>query len=194
MRRLSSVGLVAPRRGAGTLVKRASEVDGYVQPIDSINELMQYARDTRMELSGIGKVRADRDLAAFLECPVGTRWVAARGLRYDGLHSRPICVTDVYINTAYKGIEDQLRDYYAGIHALIERDYGDRIEVIRQEIAAISVNAADAAALGIQPGEAALRTSRRYYNGSGRLVEGTISIHPGDLFTYSMQLRRRAKT
>jgi GntR family transcriptional regulator len=112
---------------------------------------------------------------------------AKTGAADEGL---PICITRLFLNPSLKGIETKLRERKTAVYAMVERDFGITIQRVEQELQSVALEADDAANLGAQPGAPALRILRRYYDNHGRLMEVAENIHPGDRFTYRMQLRK----
>ena len=76
------------------------------------------------------------------------------------------------------------------MYALIEAEYGIGIERVEQELQAVLLDTDDAANLGAAAGSPALRVLRRYFDARGRLLELAENVHPGDRFSYRMELRK----
>jgi DNA-binding GntR family transcriptional regulator len=104
--------------------------------------------------------------------------------------SRPICVTRLYLSPILKGIDAKLRERKTAVYVIIEREYKRNIQRVEQELRSIALDADDAANLGSAPGSPALLVLRRYYDDRDQLLEVAENIHPGDRFTYRMQLRK----
>ena len=67
---------------------------------------------------------------------------------------------------------------------------GHRLARVEQHISAISLDRDDAVSLNERRGAPALRTLRVYFDDKDRVLEASDSIHPGDRFAYTMNLRR----
>jgi DNA-binding GntR family transcriptional regulator len=102
----------------------------------------------------------------------------------------PICITRLFLSPVLKGIEARLRERKTAVYALIEREFGVQIQRVEQDLQSIALDADDAANLGAVAGAPALRIVRRYYDSRDRLLEVAENIHPGERFTYHMQLRK----
>jgi len=76
------------------------------------------------------------------------------------------------------------------VYAIIEREFAVTIRRVEQDLQSVALDADDAANLGAAPGSPALLIVRRYFDDRGRLLEVAENIHPGDRFTYRMQLRK----
>lgn len=196
VRLLLAEGLVTRRTRIGTIVTALPGDARYSQDVSSVQDLLQYARDTELRLAYIGRIGLSKAFAREFGAQAGEEWIYAVGVRYDsssdagGKPARPICVSRIFLNPQLKGIESKLRTRKSAIYALIEREYKISIKKVDQEIRAVLLDADDAANLGCEAGSPGLRILRRYYSDDGVLLEAAENIHPGERFTYHMQLRR----
>jgi len=190
LRRLDEAGLLSRRRRAGTEILRAQPAPSYRQPISSINDLLQYGEDTEIRRKRQRVVRCDADLAGFIGCEPGRKWLRVDSIRVQRGDTRPICHTTLYLSLALKGIEGHVASRAAPVSATIEEIYGIRVAEIEQSIEAISLGADDARRLKSKPGAAALKATRRYYDDRKQLIEVAIALHPGDRFVYTTRLFR----
>jgi DNA-binding GntR family transcriptional regulator len=195
VRVLSSAGLVTRRQRVGTVVIATPDEARYTHAASSVADLFQYAQDTELRLIYIGKLALARDRAQQFGAKVGDEWTYAMGMRTEsalapGKAGRPICVTRLFLNPLLKGIDAKLRERKTAVYALIEREYKVNIQRVEQELQSIALDADDAANLGSDAGSPALLVLRRYYDDRDQLLEVAENIHPGDRFTYRMQLRK----
>ncbi len=190
LRALREAGLVTRRQGSGTQVVAERTAGTYVQSLASIADVLQYARDTRLEVERCETVAARGALASALDCAPGRRWLRISGLRRPASGGAPICVSEVFLDPAYGSVAEQVGRICNAVHELIEAEHGVRIEEIVQSIGAVVLEPAQASRLGTEPGAAALRIVRRYLGPGGKCVEASISVHPADRFVYSMRIRR----
>jgi GntR family transcriptional regulator len=197
VRVLSSAGLVTRRQRVGTVVIATPDEARYTHAASSVSDLFQYAQDTELRLIYIGKLALARDRAQQFGAKVGDEWTYAVGLRSEtalapakAKDTRPICVTRLFLNPLLKGIDAKLRERKTAVYALIEREYKVNIQRVEQELQSVALGADDAANLGTSAGSPALLVLRRYYDDRDQLLEVAENIHPGDRFTYRMQLRK----
>lgn len=198
VRLLLTEGLVTRRTRIGTIVTALPGDARYSQDVSSVQDLLQYARDTELRLAYIGRIGLSKAFAREFGAEAGEEWIYAVGVRYDsssdpgGKPPRPICISRIFLNPQLKGIEGKLRTRKSAsaIYALIEREYKISFKKVDQEIRAILLDADDAANLACEAGSPGLRILRRYYGDDGVLLEAAENIHPGERFTYHMQLRR----
>jgi GntR family transcriptional regulator len=195
VRVLSSAGLVTRRQRVGTVVIATPDEARYTHAASSISDLFQYAQDTELRLVYIGKLALARERAQQFGAEVGDEWTYAMGLRTEsalepGKTGRPICVTRLFLSPVLAGIDAKLRERKTAVYAIIEREYKVNIQRVEQELQSVALDADDAANLGSEPGSPALLVLRRYFDDRDQLLEVAENIHPGDRFTYRMQLRK----
>ena len=190
LRALAELGLVRRRQGSGTQVLARQASERYTQSLGSITDLLQYARDTYLELGHGETLSARGTLAELLDCAPGRQWRKYSGVRRTATSAQPICTTDVYLDPAYRDAEKRFGQQPGAIYELIEELYDQPVWEIRQEILAACLNQDEADALAAEPGAPALRIVRRYLGGGGQPFEVSVSVHPADRFTYSMHIRR----
>jgi DNA-binding GntR family transcriptional regulator len=190
LRRLRDSGIVSRRRRAGTEVVATAQPLSYRQPIGSINDLLQYGEGTEVKVLRKARIACDAALAASLGCEVGREWLLVETIRTCPGDPRPICFTSNYLNLDLLTIEEAISDLSSPISAMLETRYGLRITAIEQSIQAVRLDKAAAQVLLSRTGSPALRSVRRYYDETARLLEQSSAIHAGDRFTYVMRLTR----
>jgi DNA-binding GntR family transcriptional regulator len=107
---------------------------------------------------------------------------------YVGIGGAPEAVTDVYINQDLAAHVPALRPGRLTLFEQLSAAAGFRIARVEQDIRAIAAGSREAASLGIARRAPVLRIVRVYRDESGRIVEISVSSHPGDRFTYSMHI------
>ncbi|HSI60123.1 MAG TPA: GntR family transcriptional regulator [Ideonella sp.] len=189
---LQELGLVSRRKNVGTRVEAAKPSGAYRQSLASVEDLAQFGEAHVRTVRSVEEIVADLVLAKELGCPGGTRWLRISSLRMvDGAAGLPMGWTDIYIPPTYAEIGELVRDSPEKlVSTLIEARYGRRIAQIRQDIQAVSVPAALAGELQVAAGSAALKIVRRYFDTSREAFEITVTLHPAERFTYSVQLHR----
>jgi GntR family transcriptional regulator len=189
---LQELGLISRRKNVGTRVESATPAAGFTQTIATVSDLAQFGAEHVRVVRAVGEVVTDLALAQELGCAGGTRWLRMSSLRMDGAaRARPVCWTEVYVEPAYAELVELVRaSPDTLISSLIERRFGRRIARIRQDIQAVVLPREHAAELGVDAGTAALKITRRYSDSAGAVFEVSVSWHPGDRFTFSMDLAR----
>lgn len=187
-------GLVSARKGVGTRVEAQVAVPGYTQSMRSLAELLQYATETRLDVISIEELTARGRLVEQLGCRPKKTWVRIAGVRHGANSELPHCYSEVLIDGAYRALAEKAASLRTAVWSLIEQRYGETIIEVDQEIEATVLDDDMARLLEAEPGEPALRFTRRYYVTGRRLVELSISVHPADRFSYRMTIRRDAGT
>jgi GntR family transcriptional regulator len=190
LRQLRDAGLISRRRRIGTEVVARTPRPSYRQPTNSIGDLLQYAEETQLSILDTKAIVCDATLAELLECREGAKWLRVNSLRAVPGDARPVCMTTAYLDLRLPGLEKNLEALTGPISAMLERVYGIRIARIEQSIQAVRLGKRQAKLLRAVDGGPALRAIRRYYDRSGRLIELSNAIHPGERFTYVTSLLR----
>jgi DNA-binding GntR family transcriptional regulator len=190
LRRLIEAGMIQRRQGSGSQVTAVRANAGYVHSMRSLNELFQYAADTRFRIGSVRlAVPEPADQADLGEGADGV-WLMAEGLRLERDQEVPICFSHLFINRDFAAIADDLPAISGAIYRHIEHCYGVEVALVEQEIRVTPVPRAGAAALGIKPNAPAVRVTRRYLGQDEGVMLVSVNYHPAERFSYSMRLRR----
>jgi DNA-binding GntR family transcriptional regulator len=165
----------------------------YVQTLETVDDLLQYAESTRFEISHWETLKLDQTLnMGETQLTSGQTWIFGMGLRRSkGEDTLPVCLTRVYLNPAFqKVIPAMRRRKNAVVYRWIEEIYGIKVARIEQRIDACSVSSADATLLLCPVGSPALRMQRLYFDANNLLLEISDSLHPSGRFSYHMSLLR----
>ncbi len=189
---LRQQGLVSARKGVGTRVEARRAEPSYTQSLHSLSELLQFAHETRLDLLVHEEVVARGAIAERLGCRPGKAWIRTVGIRRGGELEPPICHSEIYIDGAYKTLARDAIALKTAMWSLIERNYGETVIEVAQEIEAALLSVEQAAQLECAPGAPALKITRRYFVTGRRLVELSVNMHPADRFSYAMTIKRDA--
>jgi GntR family transcriptional regulator len=165
---LEDEGLIERRPGLGTQVISAGSPPTFAQRLGGLDDLLQYAHETRLEL-------------------VGHKAVALSAVDAD---LEPVAATTVYVAEVIGAKPTDFRRGGCAVTETIEKKYGVATALIRQRIVAESLSKEDAAHLRRPAGSPGLRTLRRYYDAAEALFVISDSRHPGEGFAYEMTYRR----
>jgi GntR family transcriptional regulator len=189
LRRLQNEGLIARRRGSGTVVQPAAARGGALhQPLSNVGEILQYARDTQVSYESLGRAALPRRVAEQIACDTSGLWTALRGTRRHAGDDRPIAVIDAYFHERLDDAVEQF-DLTAGtLFSQVEALAGVTVGKVTQDIQAVAAPAEVAAMLGMVRRAPALRILRCYHDPKGDIFEISVSHHPGDRFAYSMHI------
>lgn len=184
LRRLQAEGLIKRRRGSGTVV--ADGGGSLRHSISNVGELLQYAHGTRFRFEARGLSTLTPREAAALGRAEGERWLRFEGRRTEAEDGAVIGLTHVFILPDLTEAAAQIGPTGEAIFEQLERLAGVKVTQVTQDIRAVAANAAAAGALGLKRGAACLEILRCYMDADGRLIEMSLSLHPGDRFRYSM--------
>lgn len=200
LRMLGELGLIERMQGIGTVVKARESNEAYVQTIRSPAELMRYPAESHLEVVAVSEIRATRKLAPLLGCPTGARWTQVSALRRlqdsdssasaGGGRGRAICWTDVYVLPEFAGVARLIGRKSQPVYELIEEKFGEKVASVQVDLRAGLIPPVLATALDVPPGSASLTVVRRYTGQSKRVFEVSISEHPAERYTYSLELKR----
>ncbi len=191
VKQLVQLGMVVRQAGIGTTVKALNSEGSYRQVMQQLSDLHRYSADTALQVLKKETVElSDASLCAMLQAKPGETWLRLEGIRRSPESVDPICHTEVYIQPAFRsltGIED---DPHTPIFTMIERQFGEQITQVQQEIRAVALPSNIARLVNAKARSPALWLSRRYFNKRGEIVEAAVSIHPADRFSYSETFQR----
>lgn len=195
VKRLVELGLVSRQAGVGTRVLSAQSRTVYRQVMQGMTDLRQYTAETDLEITDVGMVEIDKDLATYLKAPVGQAWLLMKGLRRLAADDEtPICLTEIYLHPAFRAISQIGGRSTVPVYQRIEEQFGETIVEVQQQIRAVALTQAEAKMLGAKPKTPALWVCRSYLNRRGETVEVAISTHPEERFSYSETFRRDGRT
>ncbi len=186
-RLLLQLGLVSRHQGVGTRVERSTVAEHYVQRLASPNDITQYVNETRRKMLHVTDVRA-RQAKIPLPGDPEQRWRVMEALRFVADEKHPIAWTQIYVLPKYAAVTDEKDRDSVPIYSLVERCFGIKALVVRQEISATAIPANIATQLRVIPGSPGLSILRRYLSTQDEIFEVAFSVHPADRYKYTMQL------
>lgn len=189
LRLLREGGLVASRRGSGTVVTPPRTGTGDVHRVMSVSDLLAFAAGTHFAIEAIDTVTIDAALARATGLAPGEDWLEVRGYRHD-TNGAPLCRTLYYINRAFAAVGRMLPRHSGPIFPLIEDMFGQNIVQVHQQITATLLDAELARGLDAKEGTAALEVRRAYVTAEEETAQVTINIHPSERFQHAMTMRR----
>jgi DNA-binding GntR family transcriptional regulator len=190
LRILTDKGLIVRRRGAGTMVIAAEAPNLFTHSVASMGEWLRYPADTYRATVETGEVIADRKLAALLKCEPEKKWFRISSIRRSSQLAEPLGWAEIYVLPKYAEVAERSDHGRTPVHQQIEKMFGESIEHANLEIFASSIPAKLARPLKVKPGSPALTVIRRYTGRKSGLFEITVSIHPENRYTYTMDMHR----
>jgi len=190
LRNLQEMGLIRRRQGSGSVVAAAEPRPRYVSSIGALEDLMQYAQSTRLDLLSVDRLTAGAALAGRLGCAAGGDWLCIRALRRSEGAQLPLAYTEIYLPIRFEAAARQVGQVRLAVFRLLERHHGVRVTAVRQTMEAVRADRAISVHLGIDVGDPVLQIDRRYEAGADGLVEVALNSHPPGRFRYELTLRQ----
>jgi len=192
LRHLREAGYISSRQGSGYMVEGMPAQQRFVHTVNSVDELMQYVANAKLEVLGSEMVQADAALAARLNCSPGRKWLRLWGVRTSPHSPIPIGCMEVFVHSAYAGIRELIPQGREAIYAIIEREYGERVEEVVQTLRGSTLPEEFANELQLPAGSAALLIERVFKSTNHKVIEISFNYHPMGRFSYTMVLRSQA--
>lgn len=191
-RRITQTGLVARRQGAGTVVISNQSPRVFVQSARSLNELFQYAVDTRLAVDRTEMVVLGGEDARIIGADDGSHWLRIDGVRRDA-SGQPICTVTVFVAQAYAAVAEELSEIKGPIFGRIEQHWGLSIVDVVQEISAGFMPADVLQTLCAKRQAVSMCLRRSYSVQDGTLVLTSINWHPAERFVYATRMKSNAE-
>lgn len=190
LRLLTERGLLARRQGSGSVVMASRSSGRYVQTVESLNELIRYTEDARLQIMGSPTVVDAGALPQNEGVVPGTSWIKIKGLRRTDANAPAICWTVIYLRADLDTIVAEIGKRPVPVYMLIEEATGERIMEVIQTLDAMSVPPATSELLGCRARSPALKTTRRYVGENRQTLLIAESIHPAGRTRFVTTLRR----
>ncbi len=191
---LRSMGLVTARKGVGTRVEARQAAARFLLTMHSVGDIRQYATGMRLEIQDVDETVLRGSKAALIGARPGRRFLRITGIRRRDRDNKPVSHAEIFIDDAFSAIKSEIPTVGTAIWEMIERQSGETLVEVEQQIDAVTLNGEHARLLEVAEGTPALRVIRRYYVTGRRLVELSINLHPGNRFSYNMRIKRDGGT
>lgn len=190
LRQLRDDDLVMSRKRAGTTVVPPRSSDTYIPDVSSINGLLAFAADGRVEIQSIKMLEIDEKLASRSGLTQGEECLAVCALVYRKTSVLPMCWAEYYIARDFAAVGRLLEHHTGPIFPLIEKYFGVRVFEVDQRVTACLMPAALATTLKVKSGTAAMSVRHSFKLTTGQIAEVAIGTHPASRFHHSMTMRR----
>ncbi|MBO74649.1 MAG: mannosyl-D-glycerate transport/metabolism system repressor mngR [Flavobacteriales bacterium] len=189
LRLLTTADLISCRQGSGCRVMAAVPHQNYVHAMRSLDQLFQYASDTRFFIEKTEVAVPESGIFPDIGTD-GAEWLIVRGLRLKRDEDIPICASTVLVNKTYADIAEDLATGAGAIYRRIEKRFGVEVAEVVQDITVTSMPARATLAMSLTQTEVAVQVRRRYLDKDKIVILASVNYHPADRFSYTMQLRR----
>lgn len=189
IRYLRDLGLVTARAGIGTTVRANSVPQKAVLSMNSVAELLQFTKHTRLELVSESAIAADAKLAAMLGCAAGETWLRFQMLRTLVRMRAPIGAVYVWVRPEFGAIAEDFKSRPSAMITLLEQRFGVALSELKQDISPALLPADLAKLLKVRPRTPALRILRHYYDRDGHILQASLGYYPEGRFSYNTRMR-----
>jgi DNA-binding GntR family transcriptional regulator len=197
LRRLIDAGLIERKQGSGSRVVAQQQHQNYVHQMRSLNQLFQYATDTRFIIGSMQHATPTRgefpEIDGIDKGTPAAPWLIINGLRLESEQDVPICYSTILVNNAFEAISVELKKSSGAIYRKIEERFGVEVSEVIQDMTVVPLPTDAAKSLEKKPKTIAARISRRYLDRDGMIILASINYHPAERFYYSMQLKREGR-
>ena len=189
IRHLRELGLVTARAGIGTTVRAYSAPEKVVLSMNSVAELLQFTKHTRLQLVGQTALAADAGLAGMLGGRPGEAWLRFQMLRTLPRMREPIGAVYVWVRPEFGAIAEDVRRSPHTVISLLERRFGVELGELQQDISPALMPGDLARLLKVRPRSPALRILRHYYDRDGHTLQVSLGYYPEGRFSYNTRMR-----
>jgi GntR family transcriptional regulator len=190
---LRSHGLIASRRGLGSVVLRALPQEAaFRETYESVDEFLAGIVQAPVTTLEVMDVVADTALASDLRCEEGRQFIMLRGERRRRGHPEEplIALVWAYVNATYGLIRPQLSNLTESLASTAEKVLNVRVQRIVQELQPKILNADEAATLTALVGSPAMLVWRWYYLDNNDLLIISRSVYPQGRMVFRTELTR----
>jgi len=192
--RLTRAGLIKRTPRLGTVVIASVVQREFQLAVSQISDLMQHGAQTRMKILTRQIETVDADAEPALMPYEGQQWLFVTGLRYEHNQTVPISWHEVWVHPDYRSVEGVQGFITRSIFRLVEQQFNVSVARVRQTIRSATLPQDIARHLQVDSNTACLWVRREYYDAYDRMVELSLSVHPGNLFSYEMTLERNTSS
>jgi DNA-binding GntR family transcriptional regulator len=190
LRTLHELGLVNSQQGIGTIVQQTKSSSQYSHAFNSAQDLLQYATATKVRIIDRAEVVVDHQMAQIFGCKPGEHWWRLRTVRAEPSGRVVVAYSEIHIPLAFGAVLNESNKSGQPIFALIEKRFGQTITEIQQDITCISaVDEETALHLKVAVGSPVMQITRTYLGANKRVLEVARSLHPNEVFKYSMRVQ-----
>lgn len=188
---LTEQGMLGRRRKTGTVVLADRPVAPYVHSLRDLRGLLDFARNTRLEIRHEGYASiADGTLAGFSDL-LGKRWLRIAGVRSTKADGKPLCWSEVLVPEQLAPDRETIHRGRAAIYEVVLERNGLKLDHVEQEIRAGELPWQYARLLGAETEVAALMVSRRYVAHTGATFEVSLNLYPASRYSVRSVIRQR---
>ncbi len=186
---LEVAGLILRRQGAQAQVISRQKPRKFSQNFNSPADILRYPRDTYRTNLIEEYLEIDDSISRLVGAPAGSSWYHIGGIRKQEGSEQIIAWTDIYILPQFSQLSGEPDHSQSMVFEQIEKKFGTKIDRAEVDVYASKVGPIIAKYLKVKSGDPCLVIIRRYYDSRNQLFEITVTYHPEDRYTYSMEFK-----
>lgn len=191
LQQLEAKGLVSRRAGIGTRVEKPRQQPAFTHLGQNVDEVLLFTKGIPVRVLRREELTVSQALADQLGLPRGQRFVCFE-VKRQKRGKRPVVYSHHYVPALLAPSAPVLEGVQVSIAQFLAERHGEPIHVIRQQIAAVTLHKTAAQHLEVKPGAPALKSTRWYMGKDERLLLASVSLFPGDQYTFESTLHRSA--
>ena len=189
LRILSEAGLIARRRGSGTVVLAKDTKQRFNMRFFGVDAVMNYNRAAKLSVVSTQTKPIDPAVARAMDVNPHGDFTHIHGVRsIPG--EPPLSVTHMYLRANLCPPLDVWMELNGAVLEWIAREHMVLTDRIDQQISGDVLDEESAVLLRSKPMNPALRTIRRYFDKGGRIIALSNTVHPSDRFKYEMVIEK----
>ncbi len=189
LRELELEGVITRRKGKGTFISEPKISEGLVQKLTGFyQDMVERGLKPVTKVLHQNVVRANENVARFLEIPPGTEVIDIQRLRF--INDEPIQLVTTYIPYAVFPPLATVDLTNRSLYEFLEKEGGIFLARGRRYIEAVLANETEALLLGIERGAPLLMLDSVSYAENGLPIEYYHALHRGDRSRFEVELLR----
>lgn len=189
---LSNAGLVRRRTGDGTRVLMPRAAMGYQFSVETIEDLFQYGKQTRLDVHSARRDVADAELATQLGIADQAPVLMLEAVRTDANSGQAMSWIDIAVPLVRGVPAERLLDLQQAARAIERLVDMAGLTHVEQVFDSTCLPDNAALALGTGAGGPAMRVRRHYRGSDSRVLAYAVSLHPAGMLSYRIVLSRRS--
>jgi GntR family transcriptional regulator len=189
LKTLQERGLIECHQGAASKVISCTQPRVYSQDFNTLRDILRYPGNTYRENKIERYVECDAALQSTLKAPLGSSWYQISAVRRDEQSKLALAWTDIYILNKFARVTKLKNHAREMVFEQIERHFGVGMDRAEIEVTSSTLSREHAKALDAAPGASCLVIVRRYFDSHGDPYEVTVTRHPENRFTFTMELK-----
>jgi len=189
---LRKKGYVTRRPKVGTVVIADTPQTRYVISVTGSSDMLRFSRELKYQVLGTAEVTADLALARELDCSLGESWLRVIGCRVTPRTNLAVCLVDYYVRPEHRSAVANMseRSGATPIYTRIEREAGEPVLELRQEITAHTIQGNQSQLLQVEEGNPAVRMVHKLMGRDAtRPLYAIVSIYPAERFSFTQTLK-----